>query len=66
MKPHEQCVVEEHDELHEKILKLDAFIETDPAFRALPAQEQQALVVQAYVMCQYRELLYARISRFPK
>lgn len=63
MKPHEQRVVEEYNELVDKINKLRTFLEQDrPEF---VAELQWDLMVQQYgLMAGYARVLSARIDNF--
>jgi len=53
----------ERAELHERLEKLTAFIDTD-AYRALPLVERHDLSAQYTAMSAYRNTLDRRISRF--
>jgi len=63
MKPHQQRVVEEKEELDEKRQRLGEFKNTD-LFAALPWQEQERLNTQAHIMTMYSAVLGARIAAF--
>jgi hypothetical protein len=65
MKPHEQRVVLEQQDLEEKIQKLDAFALTD-VFKMLPVEDRCLLTKQASVMREYSAILIDRINRFVK
>ncbi len=65
MKPHEQRVVDERNELKVKLTKLNDFRKTD-TFNNLPGVDQDLLDAQAEVMGEYIDILDERISRFPK
>jgi hypothetical protein len=62
--PHQQRVVQERNELNEKIEKLTAFIEDSPIFRALPDIDAEHLIGQRGAMLLYKEYLDRRIARF--
>lgn len=62
--PHQQRVVDERDELDEKLLKLIAFFST-PTFAQLPAEEQDRLRMQVKFMDGYSTILQQRIEAFP-
>ena len=61
MKPHQQRVVEEKEELDEKRQRLGEFKNTD-LFASLPWQEQERLNTQAHIMTMYSAVLGARIA----
>lgn len=61
--PHEQRVIDEHQELHEKLSRLSAFLNTD-ACLTLPFEERSMLVRQRKIMQEYAEVLSDRINRF--
>lgn len=64
LQPHQQRVVDERNELNEKVTKLNDFVGHSPIFETLHADEQNDLRNQLDVMFQYQELLDSRISRF--
>ncbi len=61
--PHEQRVIEEHEDLDGKITRLSAFIGTQ-AFGSLPRTDQWLLREQLSAMKAYLAILIARIRRF--
>ena len=63
MQDFQQRVVDEKNDLHEKIEKLSAFIETE-TFIKLPFDEQGRLKAQQTAMEKYREILLDRIANF--
>ena len=65
MQPHQQRVVDEKKELDEKLDKLKAFIETNPTFKSLLADERGRLGRQFDVMAEYSSILSQRIAAFP-
>ncbi|AFB83907.1 hypothetical protein VPT02_095 [Vibrio phage VPT02] len=64
MRPHEQRVVAELDELKTKWNALWQFIDHNPAFKGMEEQDRDLLVEQAGIMEQYMQILESRISRF--
>lgn len=64
MRPHEQRVVEEKQELEEKISKLDKF-RMGYSFPQLSTEEQVRLNRQLTVMIEYAKILSERIAAFP-
>lgn len=64
MKPHEERVIAEKDELREKLTKLDEFIANNFAFGKLDALDRDLLHEQREYMASYLEMLYLRIERF--
>ncbi len=52
----------EHDELEEKIYKLNDFVDSE-AFDELSERNQQLLVLQSQSMAQYRYILSIRLSQ---
>lgn len=62
--PHQQRVIQERDELNEKITNLTVFIEDSPIFRALPDIDRGHLIGQKSAMLLYKEYLDRRIARF--
>lgn len=63
--PHQQRVVEEKAELDAKLVKLNAFFNTD-IFAGIDGEEQNRLRRQASHMADYSEVLAERISAFIK
>lgn len=63
--PHEQRVLEEQQQLQEKIDKLRAFINSYKGkFSELPSEDKKNLVDQEYHMSEYHRVLLRRIQRF--
>jgi len=58
--PYRERVFEERDELIRRAERLHKFTKT-PAFSALPAEEQNAMLVQYAAMSAYRDALETRI-----
>lgn len=65
MQPHQQRVVDEKDELAEKLTKLNDFIGGNNIYDSLPADERNRLARQAFVMKDYLDILNERIAAFP-
>ena len=63
MQPHEQRVVNEMNELGEKLEKLLTFLQTD-FYKSLTEKEQELLYFQSQVMEDYYEVLQQRIELF--
>jgi hypothetical protein len=63
MQPHQQRVVDEKQELDDKITKLMAFIGGD-IFKSLERRDQELLSQQLGHMRSYSETLSLRIERF--
>ena len=63
MQPHQQRVIDEKDQLGEKLEKLLAFLSTD-IYKSLPQREQELLYFQSQVMEDYYEVLQERIELF--
>jgi hypothetical protein len=63
LQPHEQRVVDERNELIEKITKLHAFFKTE-IFNNLPEKDQNLLEEQVQIMMNYSDILLKRINRF--
>ena len=61
--PHQLRVLEEREELSDRITKLEAFANS-PTFRQLDSVEQGLLTTQTYYMIQYEEVLKERIQWF--
>ena len=61
--PHEQRVIDEHQELHEKLSRLSVFLNTDTCM-TLPFEERSLLARQLRIMTEYAEVLADRINRF--
>jgi hypothetical protein len=64
MQPHQQRVVDEKNELGEKLDKLKAFIETNPIFKTLHVAERGRLNRQFDAMAEYSRILSQRIAAF--
>ena len=63
MQPYQQRVVDEKDELDEKLYALESFIDS-PKFLELDRGERQRLARQAVLMTQYSDVLGERIEAF--
>lgn len=63
--PHQQRVVDEKDELDERIEKLESFISSSPIFAGLPEEEKIRLQDQCTHMMRYSITLSERIKAFP-
>lgn len=64
MKAHEQRVVDEKNELGERLAKLTTFIESNSLFRSLDYDEQGRLKIQRFIMGEYKSVLEDRIDNF--
>ena len=65
LQPHQQRVVDEKNELDEKLKKLRAFCsQVGGIFDALPTEEKQRLTEQEGHMAAYSEVLGRRIAAF--
>lgn len=64
MQPHQQRVVDEKKELDDKLDKLKAFIDENPIFKGLHADERVRLCRQFDVMAEYSSILSQRIAAF--
>lgn len=62
--PHQQRVVDEANDLAEKVTKLSAFILDNPIFTTLEVSEQKDMHIQLFCMENYLNVLQRRISRF--
>ncbi|WP_333986710.1 Gp49 family protein [Burkholderia cepacia] len=61
--PHQQCVIDEKDELDERLLKLNGFFGTS-IFTGLADEERERLAAQERVMAEYSAILGDRIAAF--
>ncbi len=61
--PHQQRVVEEKDELDEKLAALEQFLDS-AKFHEVGKDEKKRLVKQALIMAQYSDVLGERIAAF--
>lgn len=66
MKPHEQRVVDEKNDLDTKLTALVQFICASPIFNGLPYEDKQLLRGQRNCMVNYSDILGCRIARFQK
>jgi len=64
MSPHQERVVQEKDELKEKVDNLGVFILDNPIYSSLETEEQSRLNEQHYHMCFYLDILNERIKNF--
>jgi hypothetical protein len=64
MAPHQERVVQEKDELTEKVKKLGEFILDNPIYTSLEEGERVRLNEQHYHMCCYLDILNERIKNF--
>ena len=65
MQPHQERVVQEKQELDERLFKLRLFMEKQ-AFQELPEEERDLLRYQEQHMLNYSEILAARIALWSK
>lgn len=65
LQPHQQRVVEEHQDLCGKLDRLSSFQDTE-TFAALPDEEKDRLKRQKLHMFNYRDVLAERIATFPR
>jgi len=63
MEAHQKRVIEEKEDLCEKLEKLTEFQKT-PLFSQLPVDEQRRLERQTQIMQMYRDVLSERIEAF--
>jgi len=63
LQPHQQRVVDEKNELAERLEKLNAFLVSQTCL-SLPFEERCLLARQARAMAQYLDILLDRIARF--
>jgi len=63
MEPHQQRVIDEKDQLDEKLAKLKIF-RAGKIFSGLPITEQDRLTRQHNIMVLYSEVLGERIAAF--
>lgn len=64
MQPHQQRVIDERNELNEKLIALNKFICTSPIFKKLTGAEKELMREQARVMDEYSDILQERIELF--
>ena len=64
MQPHEQRVIDERNDLREKISRLSAFSTTSDIYKTLSKEEKGLLVRQYKAMVEYDNVLSDRIVRF--
>ena len=64
LKPHEQRMVKEYDELADRFVKLDKFISSDnEIWNNLDCEERDDMIMQRQAMCIYGMTLYRRLKR---
>ena len=63
LKPWQQRVIDEKNELDERVTKLSIFIES-PAFKEVDIMEQNRLRIQLELMLELQDVLLARIRVF--
>ena len=63
LQPHQQRVVEEREDLEERLMKLKVFLTSD-VFQTLDDTNKDLLETQAVVMGHYLTILTARIALF--
>lgn len=65
MLPHQQRVIDERDELSNKLAKLNAFINSDGFTKTVKdLRERDRLILQKFIMTRYLEILNERITAF--
>ena len=62
--PHQQRVIDEAQELNEKLVKLMDFINKSDSYKSLSIDDARLLNEQYYYMQNYFRVLNTRISRF--
>lgn len=62
--PHEQRVLDELGELHERINRLVAFIVDSPVYLTLATEDRRLLRQQLTAMQEYHDVLKKRVLRF--
>jgi hypothetical protein len=65
MQPHQQRVVDEHDDLKSKLDKLNAFTK-GPTWLTIPYEERELLVRQSRAMESYLSILAKRMALWGK
>lgn len=63
---HQNRVIEEKQELDNKIKSLQCFIANSPHFEDLPLNTKWLLTTQSHIMVQYSAILNERIQQFTK
>lgn len=66
LQPHEERVVQERNELNEKLEKLSHFMDKTAVYIDLPKRDKELLIAQENIMVQYQQILNERIGRFIK
>ena len=61
--PHIQRVITEYEELNDKIGKLNKFINSNPFFKKLDAEERNDMACQLTSMRNYSDILLSRLTR---
>lgn len=61
--PHIQRVITEYEELNDKIGKLNKFINSNPFFKKLDAEERNDMTCQLTSMRNYSDILLSRLTR---
>lgn len=61
-KPHVQRMIDELDQLNERITGLCTFINTNPLYKGLHGDERHRMILQRDAMRQYRDVLEERIK----
>ncbi|HCM2495378.1 TPA: hypothetical protein N3D36_004591 [Salmonella enterica subsp. enterica serovar Lehrte] len=64
LQPHQQRVVEESEQLQEKITKLGVFIDSSGIFREMCEEDKLSLCAQLAAMNAYYTILQTRIMKF--
>lgn len=64
LEPYQLRVIEERDQLQEKLSKLNAFLVSSKFYVVIDEQEQILLTRQASAMQEYLDILISRIERF--
>ena len=64
LQAHERRVLEEHEQISNKLQKLDTFINRSTSFKSLQEVEQGLLKDQYEAMIAYRNILDKRIALF--
>jgi len=62
--PHQQRVIDEADELNDKVVKLNDFIRNNDFFKTLEVEEQLRMTKQLAFMESYLDILNQRIHSF--
>lgn len=64
LQPYQQTVIEEYNDLQDRMSKLKDYIKNNPEYKSLPADERGALIILRGAMENYEYILKVIVDKF--